>query len=481
MLFNSVDFLIFFLIFIFPYYFLYGSKWQRRFLLVMSFAFYSYWHLSYALILIFSIVVDFFIGKMIYSSFSKTQKKLLIVLSISVNMGMLSYFKYADFLRGTLFKAFEYFHLPPFGLDHPFGILLPIGVSFYIFQTLSYTIDVYRGRIKPCMNLADFALFVTFFPQLVAGPILRFEEFEGFSKEPWAKADRNEFMIGAGYVALGIWKKVIISDNIAWWNNQLFGNFTMGTPGLLFWIGAAIFGIQIYCDFSGYSDIAIGLGRICGIKLPDNFNNPYSSRNISEFWSRWHITLSRWLKDYLYIPLGGNRKGSVRTYVNLMITMLLGGLWHGASWNFVIWGGIQGVGLAVHKAYTKSFLKRLFDKIPFYGVFTWIVTLFFVSLSWLAFRITNTEGLIVAYRRIFDFTHLGSLVDLRGSQIKAIIPFVLIFFLYEVVISRFTKEELCRKISSCSAGSLCIISFVYGFFLMCFLPGQKTPFIYFQF
>ncbi len=481
MLFNSFEFLIFFIVFLVPYYFLYGMKYQRYFFLLMSLVFYGYWHPPYLLILIASITVDFTLGRAIFKAPTKAKKKAFFIFSLVLNLGMLSYFKYADFLRESLNQLLLGFNIHWQIVQHPFGIVLPIGISFYTFQSLSYIIDVYRGKVPACKKFSDFALYVTYFPHLVAGPLIRFEQYEPFRQKPWARATLPEAASGAVYIALGLFKKVLISDNIAWWVNQLFSNFNVETSALLMVLGTFLFAIQIYCDFSGYSDIAIGLGRFCGIVVPDNFNNPYFARSISDFWQRWHITLSQWLKDYLYISLGGNRKGKARQYVNLMITMLLGGLWHGNSWNFVLWGGLQGLGLAAHKAYEDSFLKKFFSRIPFYAVGAWLGTFSFVLLSWLVFRIMDSHNLSVAFQILISPENWRPLESLRGSQIKKLIPFVLMFFAYELVMLKYTKNQIAEKILSLPAYGLYLLCFVYGVFFAMYLPGSKAPFIYFQF
>lgn len=481
MLFNSFEFLIFFLIFIIPYYLLYGTRYQRYFFLLMSLVFYGYWHPPYLLILLASILIDFFAAKAIFNADSLSKRKIFLVVSLVLNLGMLSYFKYADFIRESINQALLYFNIHWQMVNKPFGIVLPIGISFYTFQSLSYTIDVYRGDTKPCRKLSDFALYITFFPQLIAGPILRFSEFEPFRQKPWAKASTAEAVHGAVYIAFGLFKKVIISDNIAWWIDKLFANINIETSPILIVIGMILFGIQIYADFSGYSDIAIGLGRLCGIKLPDNFNNPYFALNITDFWKRWHITFSRWLRDYLYIPLGGNRKGKGRRYLNLMMTMLLGGLWHGASWNFAIWGGLHGIGLTIHKWYQNSFLRKNLSKIPTYKFWMWLVTMIFIFLTWLVFRINTAQDLTVTFQALLQVDKWIDFSLLRNSQIKKLIPFVFLFLLNELIMRFYTKEQIAHKAVRAPAIVLCLICFIYGVIFAALLPGGREPFIYFQF
>ena len=353
MLFNSVRFLVFFLL-------LYGlflairKQVLTRTLYLLAFSLYFYYLSSgwYFLLLILSTLIDFSLGHLIYSA--KTQRRSLFWLwvSIAANLGILGYFKYTHFLINSANAAF--------GLDWSFHkIFLPVGISFFTFQTMSYSIDVYRRKIVPLTaevsdlpsffrQLSEFAFFVSFFPQLVAGPIVRAAEFipQIRSKLTLTRADLSRAVL---LLSAGLFKKAIISDYIS----VNFVDRIFDTPaqysGIENLLAAYGYAIQIYCDFSGYSDMAIGLALLMGYRLPDNFNLPYRADTIRDFWRRWHISLSTWLKDYLYISLGGNRKGRLRTYFNLMVTMLLGGLWHGASWVFVIWGGLHGAALAIDR------------------------------------------------------------------------------------------------------------------------------------
>lgn len=387
MLFNSIDFLLF-LSATLAIYHLLGHGKRNLFLLCVSYFFYGSWDWRFLGLILLSTAVDFHCGKAIHLTQGSSRKKILF-LSLFTNLSILGIFKYFDFFVGSFRDL-----VATFGgnwSDSPtLDVILPVGISFYTFQTLSYTIDVYRGRMRPCENPVNFALFVGYFPQLVAGPIERAKrllpQIEQKRDFYW-----NTFRMGLSLALFGMFKKVVIGDCIAApYADQAFNSPIAHDGGFLFF-GLCMFALQIYADFSGYSDIARGVSRMFGIELMVNFRQPYLSRNITEFWRRWHISLSSWLKDYLYVPLGGNRQSVLKTYRNLMITMLIGGLWHGASWTFVIWGGLHGLYLAIHK---KILGKRKLDwekkpsrlsgwMVAIPGI---IATNLIVLLAWLFFR-----------------------------------------------------------------------------------------------
>ncbi|MDX1665841.1 MAG: MBOAT family O-acyltransferase, partial [Saprospiraceae bacterium] len=348
MLFNSLGFLAFFAIVLALYYLPYAWKAKKLMLLVASYAFYALWNPPLILLLWISTIVDWMVGNRLYREENKSRRKMWLLLSLVVNLGFLGFFKYGGFLlenftwmvnqMGANYQPLEW------------DIILPMGISFYTFQTMSYTLDMYFQRNKPARTFLDFALYVTFFPQLVAGPIVRSQELIPQFYEP-KRATRQQFVWGIGLLTLGLFEKVVLADGLlAGTSDQVFGSdaplATLDT-----WMGVLAFSGQIFFDFAGYSTCAIGIALTLGIVLPDNFRYPYAAIGFSDLWRRWHITLSTWLRDYLYIPLGGNRMGLGRTYVNLMITMLLGGLWHGAAWTFVAWGFLHGLYLSVERAF----------------------------------------------------------------------------------------------------------------------------------
>jgi alginate O-acetyltransferase complex protein AlgI len=347
MLFPTPAFLFFFAIFFPIYWAIRAHRWRMVWLLAGSCAFYMSWNPWLILLILFSASADYVAGMLLESTTSSILRRTLLVGSISLNLGLLAFFKYANFFLDSTYRLLGIFDV---SLSRPtLDIILPLGISFYTFETISYIVDIYRGRIRAVRNPLDYAIFIMFFPHLVAGPIVRPRDFLPQVRRP-KRFDCDRAHLGIRMFLLGFLKKSVIADNLG----QLVVDPIFGEPGRFgswsIWLGVFAYAIQIYGDFSGYSDMGIGLAHMLGFKLPQNFNFPYLARNVAEFWRRWHISLSSWLRDYLFIPLGGSRHGTRRTYVNLLIVMLLGGLWHGANWTFVLWGLYHGVLLAVHRA-----------------------------------------------------------------------------------------------------------------------------------
>lgn len=341
MLFNSLEFAIFLPIVFILYWFLLNRRThlQNCLLIISSYIFYGWWDWRFLILIAISTLADFFIAKALFLSDNITRRKALLFLSITVNLGILGFFKYYNFFIDNFIAAFSFFgtKLSLSSIE----IILPVGISFYTFQTLSYTIDVYKNKLRPDYNLVQFCAFVSFFPQLVAGPIERASNLlPQFSKkrEFTYKSASN----GLRQILWGFAKKLIIADNCAQLVDPIFSNHT-DYPGSILILGAVFFAFQIYCDFSGYSDIAIGTARLFGFNLMQNFNFPYFSRDIAEFWRRWHISLSTWFRDYLYIPLGGNKGSKWKKLKNILIIFIVSGFWHGANWTFIIWGFINGI------------------------------------------------------------------------------------------------------------------------------------------
>ena len=386
MLFNSIAFAIFLPIVLFITYFLQNRNFAKKiFLILASFFFYMYWKPSYGWLLAGSIVFNYFVAYFIARSEEKIRRRTLVVIAIAGNLLLLSSFKYANFLIDTFNSV------PPFvgfGSIEPVNILLPIGISFFTFQAMSYVIDVYKRKTQP-ISFTDMTLYISFFPQLIAGPIVRANQIvPQFSQ---AKVFRQDnFIWGSHRIFWGLIKKMVIADNLAIFVNHVFEHHEQfGWLTLLLAVYA--FGFQIYCDFSGYSDIAIGCFKIMGYNIPENFNLPYLASSFSDFWKRWHISLSSWLKDYLYIPLGGNRRGIKIAYLNLMITMFLGGLWHGAKWTFVIWGALHGAYLIIQKVLER---RITFPKNAFTSFLKIFITFQFVSFAWIFFRAKDFSSAI---------------------------------------------------------------------------------------
>lgn len=389
LIFSSGLFIFLFFGFTFIYMLL-QKRDTARMLFVIAFSYYFYYKSSgfYFFLLGVVTVVDYILAFAMERSEGKIKRKLLVTVSVVANLGLLVYFKYTNFFFNTIYDIF-----------------LPVGISFFTFQSLSYTIDVYRRNIHALKNPLDYAFYVSFFPQLVAGPIVRAKDFIPQIRQPLFV---SQAMFGQGvfFIISGLFKKAVISDYISVnFVERIFDN-----PGLYSGIenlfGIYGYALQIYCDFSGYSDMAIGIALLLGFHFPINFNSPYKSFSVTDFWHRWHISLSTWLRDYLYISLGGNRKGRFRTYLNLIITMLLGGLWHGASWNFIVWGGLHGVALAVNKFYrTVTGKARDWEPHGFRKLIGVIITFHFVCFAWIFFRNSTFEASMTMINQVFrNFT-----------------------------------------------------------------------------
>ena len=438
-------------------------KWV---LLLASWYFYASWNWQYLGLILFSTVFDYWVGL----HFAKTlHPKRLITISVIGNLGVLAFFKYANFVitsaNDVAAAAGSALHFS--AID----VLLPVGISFYTFQSMSYTIDVYRGELKPRRSLLDYALFIAFFPQLVAGPIVRasefFHELDHPKRLPW-----KEIAYAITLIMFGFVKKVVFADSLAAATDPIWNNVSGSDPAAVL---LAIYGFafQIYFDFSGYTDIAIGIALLFGFRFPQNFNYPYIATSLQEFWRRWHMTLSRWLRDYLYIALGGNRNGPTRTQVNLMLTMLLGGLWHGASWNFVIWGGIHGLWLAIERS--------LLFRIPGWQsnalgmrVFRWFLTFHLVCFAWIFFRAPDLASSLLVLDKLGDLFDASAGLAALQMLALALAAFLLLHFAG-------ARYRLKHRIGEgplwlhSSATLACLL------IMILFTPQFSAPFIYFQF
>lgn len=381
MVFNSQVFLVFFVV-VYGLYLALPHRGQNILLLVSSYFFYGWWDWRFLSLILISTTIDYTTGLVIGNAGgNQRRRKIAVAISMTASLGMLGFFKYFNFFADNLIVLFQHV-----GIDVParhLNIILPVGISFYTFQTMSYALDIYRGQMRPTRNFIDFATFVAFFPQLVAGPIERASNLLPQIQNP-RTITRAGLTSGAWLIFWGYFKKCVVADNLAVIVNGNFGN--EAATGAVSLLALYAFAFQIYCDFSAYSDIARGLARWMGVELMVNFNNPYFALNPKDFWSRWHISLSTWLRDYLYIPLGGNRRGRRRTYINLALTMLLGGLWHGAAWTFIAWGAFHGLLLVVYHAWSERFVPRgAVDS----GRFVWLrrIGMFHLAcLGWLFFR-----------------------------------------------------------------------------------------------
>lgn len=501
MLFNSLHFLIFFPVAVIVC-FLIPKKARYIWLLAASYYFYMGWNAKYALLLAFSTAVTWLSGLLLDLCRQKRSgdgaKKMVVAVSFLLNLGILGFFKYFDFALSNLNMIFGRFGQGI--VEKPFDLVLPVGISFYTFQALSYTVDVYREDIEAEKNILKYALFVSFFPQLVAGPIersknllIQIHRMDHTGGKQLLQPDR----IASGLVIMlwGYFLKLVIADRIAVLVNTVFDSwYFYGTVELIF--AAAAFSIQIYCDFAGYSTIAIGAAKVMGFELMENFNTPYFAQSIQDFWRRWHISLSTWFKDYLYIPLGGNRCKTVRRHMNLMITFLVSGLWHGASWHYVVWGGIHGI-YQIIGAQTRSFRDRVYtkagvrrDSFSFQfgrGVITFLLTTF----AWIFFRAESLYQSLSYIARIFtkpDWWVLsdGSLYQLGLAREDMNILLAALVVLLLVSIVKYKKQDAldlflskqCTWFQWAAIGGLFSFIFLFGVYG----PGyDAAQFIYFQF
>lgn len=448
---------------------------QNWLLLIASYSFYACWDWRFLSLILISTLTDYHVAKQICGSKSTTGKRFWLSISIFVNLGLLGFFKYFNFFVES---AEQLITAIGFVADYPtLNVILPVGISFYTFQTLSYTIDVYRKKSTPTNDLLNFSLYVTFFPQLVAGPIERPSSLLP-QIEKKRKITSAHIAEGMHHILIGLFKKVVVADNMALYADGVFAKGADPLNGLENWIGLIAFALQIYGDFSGYSSIAQGSAKLLGFELSYNFHMPYFAKSPSEFWTRWHVTLSQWLRDYIYIPLGGNRGGSVLTYRNLMLTMLLGGLWHGAGWHFVLWGFYHGLILCLFRLVQ---IRCSFERLTATRMFSVVATLFMFVLTlfgWLLFRIDNLP-------QIFDVAVLlcspscWQVTSLSVSMCCSILFMALPLFVYEYWIYRNENEHLLifRKHWICRAG-------LYSYFLLMmvfFSTEASQEFIYFQF
>ena len=486
LIFSSGLFLFLFLGFSFIYMLL-QQRLNARLVFVTLFSYYFYYKSSglYFWLLAVVTVSDFFIARGIQrladgaaadvtrTSRARRWRKALVALSLLIDLGLLGYFKYTNFFAGMVSQLLEHNF-------QPWDIFLPVGISFFTFQSLSYTIDVYRGNLKPLPHLLDYAFYVSFFPQLVAGPIVRAADFAPQIRRPLVITNEM-FARGVYFILIGLFKKAVISDYISLnFVDRIFDNPTLYS-GLENLLGVYGYALQIYCDFSGYSDMAIGIALLLGFHFPINFNAPYRSVSITDFWRRWHISLSTWIRDYIYISLGGNRKGKLRQYVNLVITMLLGGLWHGASLNFVAWGGAHGIALAVHKFFRQKVLHhgRGFQS---HGVRKWIaivLTFHFVCFTWIFFRQKTFIAGWTMLRQIFFNFHAE-----LWQQVCAGYQYVLAFMAFGYLthfLPDTWQERFISMLRRCNVVVYALLLTAAIYVVIQVKSSTIQPFIYFQF
>ncbi len=465
MVFNSIEFLIFLAV-VYSLYAVLAHRPQNLMLLAASYVFYGWWDWRFLSLVLFSTVFDYFVALGIPRCKSETSRRALISASVCMNLGFLSFFKYFNFFVDSAVTALNRIgvHADPLTLQ----IVLPVGISFYTFQAMSYTIDVYRRELEPTRRFLDFALYISFFPQLVAGPIERATHLLPQVQNPRVITYLG-VREGAWLILRGFFKKVVVADNLAVIANTVF-NHPADHHGVAVLLGIYAFAFQIYCDFSGYSDIARGCAKLMGFELMQNFRIPYLSQNPQEFWRRWHISLSTWLRDYLYIPLGGNKKGTFNTYRNLFLTMLLGGLWHGAAWNFIAWGAYQGLLLIIHRL----IVGRVQPKArPFLARLLFVTVMFqFTCLGWVFFRINHMSDLPILLQNLLSTGPYPA--EWLPAMLVALAPLCLMEFMDE----RHGDVSFVHKLPALT--KLAGYAVLFSYIVFCGKTDGEQ-FIYFQF
>ena len=466
MLFSSGIFWALFLMFM-PIYGLLRQRKTQMVVFVVLFSFFFYYKSSglFVLMLAGTSLTDWLLSRAIARpGQSRAVRRGCVALSLGLSLGILAYFKYANFFLWN-------FQAMTGGNFQPLDLVLPVGISFYTFQSVSYIADVYKGRVAPTRTWLEYAFFLSFFPALVAGPIVRADYFLPQIEEN-RHASREEIYTGLWLIMLGVIKKAVIADYIAQYNDLIF-NSPGAYSGFETLMGIIGYTMQIYCDFSGYSDMAIGIALIMGFRLAQNFNFPYKSQNLTDFWRRWHISLSSWLRDYVYIPLGGNRKGTARTYVNNFATMVVGGLWHGAAWKFVFWGAMHGAGLAVHKA-SRPWLDRVPDN-RLTRALWWLTTMVFVSLLWVFFRAASWQDSLEIIRSVgrdFSLAYFPAFASARMLWLVIIAAHAVPAIFWERARRLFVRSPWAVK----------LLLFILTVQLVLELrTADVSPFIYFQF
>lgn len=488
MLFNSIAFLIFLIIILATFY-ICPKKYRHYILLIGSYIFYMCWNIYLIFLILITTLVAYGGSLLIKQSKSDKFKKIYLISSILICLGILIFFKYINFIFSSMSDFLNLIRIT----NDPIVIklILPVGISFYTFQTLSYVIDVYKGKIEAEKNPFYFALYVSFFPQLVAGPIERPESLLPQLKNNDFSFNENNFIHGLKIMLVGFTKKILIADFIGIYVNNIFSNI-QSSNSLLIIIGAILFSIQILCDFSGYSDIAVGTAKLFNINLMENFNSPYSSTSIKEFWSRWHISLSSWFKDYIYIPLGGNRKGKLRWALNILIVFIISGLWHGASYTFLLWGLMHAVFQIVGN-FTLPYRNRLLSFLHIspeskgIKIYRTIMTFLLISFAFISFRSNNVNDMIFAYKSLF--TNFGFSEAYFSNVINVMKVSKWGIFLIIILICILNKIDILKNLSSHTMWKSILLKALYiciaWAIIICFIYLQSSnvpsSFIYFQF
>lgn len=489
MLFNTLDFVIFFIIVLTTIFVIKQRKFQHIFIILAS-CFFLYYSSNYQIVLlIFTTLWTFYLAKIINLTKDEKKKKYFLILTLSANLGLLGFFKYSDFAISEINNMLNYLG----GGNIPLlNLILPIGISFYTFHAMGYVIDVYRRNIEPSNSLREYTLFVTFFPQLIAGPILRAGQFIPQLREKMVESsltklrliiiENHNLKLGVTMMMFGFFKKMFFADNISPLVNQIFQN-TVGAESFTIILGALAFAIQIYGDFSGYSDIAIGAALIMGFKIPPNFNKPYFAKSPSDFWRRWHISLSTWVRDYLYFPLVfNNRRSDLRVFSSLMISFFFLGLWHGAGWNFIIYGIFHGAYVSVEtiiRKRSKYLRESKFFKTKIGTVFSILVTQYLVFLAFIAFRVRDLDGISYTMKKFvfLDFATSQTLEVIKSFEIPMIL--IIVFMILHYI--SYKKGNMIEIVSKLRPTYWFLFSTAIVLLIVLFYGGTPEEFIYFDF
>jgi len=474
MLFNSLTFVVFFAIVLAFHYSSLSWRSKKISLLLASFLFYAAWNPPFVILLWISTVVDWNAAKRIHSAKTQSKRKMFLLLSLATNLGILGYFKYGTFLLENWQLL-----MSSIGVDYQvpeWSIILPVGISFYTFQTMAYSLDVYLNREKPAKSFLDFSLFVSFFPQLVAGPIVRPSHLIPQFELPHY-ASSKQFFWGMNLIILGLFQKVVIADTFLAPSVEAVFNSSDSMSFLDAWLGTIAFSGQIFSDFAGYSTTAIGVALCLGFSLPTNFRFPYAAIGFSDFWRRWHISLSTWLRDYLYIPLGGNQKGKTRTTINLMLTMLLGGLWHGASWNFVVWGGLHGLYLTIERALKKRGVHLEQSSNQALKFIAALITYLLVNITWVFFRAEDFAESTRLISSMFGFAPMDAKTPLPTLYIIEVIVVMSLLIAAHWLMRNTTLESVYAKLPKWLVTTMLSLMI----FTIIITQGSGDAFIYFQF
>ena len=467
MVFSSFAFLFVFLPLVLIAYFIIKNRTYRNIVLFLfSLVFYAWGEPVYVALMLFSIVANYFLALKIDKAKKKSKRKIILIIAVIINLLIIGFFKYADFFIENINFIFHS-SIPALNMG------LPIGISFYTFQILSYVIDVYTKKVKVQKNIINLGTYVALFPQLIAGPIVRYETIAEELEN--RKESLTKVIEGLKRFIIGLGKKVIIANNMAIIADTIYGGDLASYGSLVFWIAAIAYTFQIYFDFSGYSDMAIGLGKVFGFTFLENFNYPYIANSITDFWRRWHISLSTWFRDYVYIPLGGNRVGKIKWLRNILVVWLLTGLWHGASWNFILWGLYYGIILIIEKL----FLGKLLEKLP--KIITHIYTLLIIVIGWVIFRLEDFSQMTLVLGKMFSFQSSDVFEQIiLNFDIFAALPYFIIAILASLPIMKNIYHKNKDKITFSLLRNICILGiFIISICLL--LSSTYNPFIYFRF